>query len=79
VSEPSLPDTRRDARAKRIIIRRFDSATDADRDDLAFWQQMLEAERVLHVWRLSVELWRLRGEPIHEPGLCRSIASIRRR
>ena len=72
-------DDRAAARAGRITVRRFESAADADRHDLDFWQQMPAGERVLHVWRLSQELWRLRGEYRDEPGLCRSVARVHRR
>ena len=67
------------SRASRVTIRRYASAAEADKDDVAFWRQMSEAERVLHVWRLSEEIWRLRGELPHEPGLCRSVARVHRR
>jgi hypothetical protein len=50
-----------------MTIRRFASAADADREDHAYWQQIPEAERALEVWRLSQELWRLKGGPPHEP------------
>jgi hypothetical protein len=63
----------------RMTIRRYASAADADKHDLDFWMQVPEAERVLQVWRLSQELWRLRGDRPDEPGLSRSVASIRRR
>jgi hypothetical protein len=66
-------------RARPITVRHYPSATDADRDDLAFWARLTEAERVLQAWRLSREPWRLRGGPVHEPGLCRSVARVRRR
>jgi hypothetical protein len=62
-----------------ITVRRFESAAEADRHDLEFWRQMSDAERVLHAWRLSRELWQLRGESVDEPGLCRSVARIQRR
>jgi hypothetical protein len=39
-------------RAARMTVRRYDSARDADRDDLPYWRQMSDAERVLHTWRL---------------------------
>ncbi|HTL43148.1 MAG TPA: hypothetical protein VL262_02335 [Vicinamibacterales bacterium] len=57
-------------RAPRITVRRYESAADADRDDLAYWQTIPSTERVLQVWRLSRELWQLRGDRIDEPGLC---------
>ena len=38
-----------------------------------------DAERVLHAWRLSQEVWHLRGELPHESGFCRSVARVHRR
>ncbi len=66
------------ARSSRITVRRFASAAEADRHDLEFWASLPDAERILLAWRLSVELWQWRGEFPDEPGLCRSIASVRR-
>jgi hypothetical protein len=62
-----------------MTVRRYQSAADADRDDLEFWRQIPPAERVLLTWRLSAEQWQLRGDLPHEPGLCRSVARVRRR
>ena len=62
-----------------ITVRRYVSAAEADKHDLDFWMQLPDAERILQVWRLSQELWRLRGDLPHEPGLSRSVASVRRR
>ncbi len=72
------PDER-PPRGSRVTVRRFDSAADADRHELEFWLQMTEAERVLHVWRLSQELCLLRGDKSYEPGLHRSVARLHRR
>ena len=66
-------------RRSRITVRRFATAAEADRHDIEFWMQLSDAERVLQAWRLSEEIWRLRGDPPHEPGLHRSVASVRRR
>jgi hypothetical protein len=66
-------------RAARITIKRYESSTAADRDDLNFWLQIPEADRVQLVWTLSRQLWSLRGDRVDEPGLCRSVASVRRR
>jgi hypothetical protein len=66
-------------RAARLVTRRFASSVEADRHDLEFWMQIPEHERILQVWRLSQELWRLRGELPDEPGLCRSVARVLRR
>jgi hypothetical protein len=67
------------SRAARMTVRRYSSATDADSHDLEFWMQIPEAERILRVWQLSQEIWQLRGDPPDEPGLCRSVARVRRR
>jgi hypothetical protein len=67
------------SRASRITVRRYASAAEADKDDLAFWQQLSPAERILQVWRLTQDQWQLRGEFPHEPGLCRSVARVHRR
>jgi hypothetical protein len=66
-------------RRARGTVRRFSSAADADRDDAAYWQGIPEAERVLEVWRLSQEQWEPAGPSPDEPGLSRSVASVRRR
>jgi hypothetical protein len=62
-----------------VTVRRFLSAAEADRHDLEFWLLIPERERVVRVWTLSQELWRLRGELRDEPGLCRSVARVHRR
>jgi hypothetical protein len=69
----------RAARASHMTVRRFASSADADRHDLEFWVQIPEAQRIREVWRLSQEVWRLRGDHPDEPGFCRSVASIHRR
>jgi len=66
-------------RRARASVRRYESAAEADRDDLAFWMKMSDSDRILQVWRLSQEMWRLRGDTTDEPGLCRSVARLRRR
>jgi hypothetical protein len=73
-----MDDPRSESRARRMTVRRYAPAADADRDDLQYGLQMSEAERLNQTWRLSQELWRLRGEYIDERGLCRSVARVRR-
>jgi hypothetical protein len=34
---------------------------DSDRADREFWAALAPPERVLETWRLSLELWELRG------------------
>jgi len=69
------------ARAPRqgVSVRRFASSAEADAHDLEYWRELSDAERVLQVWRLSQELWQLRGGPPDETGLRRSVTRIQRR
>jgi hypothetical protein len=69
----------RTSRTGCLTVRRYSSAADADRHDLEYWMQMPEGERVLEVWRLSQELWRLRGDLPDESGFSRSVTRVRRR
>jgi hypothetical protein len=62
-----------------ITARRFASNAEADRHDAEFWRQVPPHERVLLAWQLSVEQWQLIGRAPDEPGLCRSVASVRGR
>ena len=52
-----------DARARDRTLRRFASNAEADPDDARSWQDIPAEERVLMVWRLSVEQWCLHGAP----------------
>jgi hypothetical protein len=74
-----MPSDGATARAGRITVRRYASSPDADRHDLEFWMQIPDVERVLQVWRLSQEQWRLHGDARDESGFCRSVASVHRR
>jgi hypothetical protein len=62
-----------------VTTRRFASNAEADRHDAEYWRSLPASERVLQAWRLSVEQWQLLGRRPDEPGLCRSVASLRRR
>jgi hypothetical protein len=55
--------------ARRITVRRYESSAEADRHDVEFWRQLSDAERVMQAWRLSLDLWRLRGDLPDEPRL----------
>jgi hypothetical protein len=65
-------------RRDRMQVRVYRSREAHDRDDRAYWAALPVGVRVLEVWTLSEEQWRLRGEFPDEPGLCRSVARIRR-
>jgi hypothetical protein len=62
--------------SRRITVRRFASAAEADRHDLEFWRQFTDGERVIEAWRLSEEQWRLRGEFPTDPDVCRTHARL---
>ena len=80
VSDNVAMTTDREKPAGRAVrVERFATAADADAHDRAYWMRLPTAERIQLVWRLSQEQWRLSGSPADESGLCRSVASIRRR
>jgi hypothetical protein len=66
------------SRTGRITERRFASLTEAQRHDWREATSVPAAERMALVWQLSRELWAWRGESLHEPGLCRSVAVVHR-
>lgn len=62
-----------------MTVQRFSSNAEADRHDLAYWQAFPVEERIAMVWRLSLEQWQIATGERYEPGLHRSVESIRRR
>jgi hypothetical protein len=66
------------ARRKRMDVRVYPSLVGHARDDAAYWAAMPVDVRILQVWKLSEEQWRLRGEFPDASGLPRSVASVRR-
>lgn len=68
-----------DRAPRRATVRRFTSNAEADAHDAEYWRQMSPGDRVLFAWRLSCEQWELLGRKADEPGLCRSVARVRRR
>ncbi len=66
-------------RAKQITIRMARLGAEDERLDREFWAQMSPDERVEEAWRLSLELWEMKGWDTGEPGLCRSVARVVRR
>ena len=59
-------------------VRIYRSQEAHDRDDPAYWAALPVDVRILEVWRLSEEQWRMRGEFPDEPGLCRSVVRVHR-
>lgn len=66
-------------RMNRLTTKVFRSAAEQDRHNADEWSAVPVAERLREVWRMSEELWRLKGEFPDEPGLCRSVARVTRR
>jgi hypothetical protein len=64
---------------RRITVRRFANAAEADRHDVEYWRHLSDADRVAYAWRVSQEIWRLSGQVSDERRLCRSVASVSRR
>ncbi len=50
---------------------------ESDRADREFWASLSPAERVLETWRLSLELWELKGWDTGEPGLRSPVRKLR--
>ena len=69
---------RAEERRRRMQVRIYRSQAEHDRDDPAYWAALPVDVRILQVWRLSEEQWRMRGEFPDEPGLCRSVTRVHR-
>lgn len=63
---------------KGTSARVFKSLAEHDRADAEYWAALPADVRVTQVWKLSLEQWQLHGGEAYEPGLSRSIASVRR-
>ncbi len=63
-------------RAQRMTIRKATLGPEDDRLDREFWASIPPAERVEEAWRLTLELWELKGWDPGEPGLCRTVARV---
>jgi len=66
-------------RAAHITIRKAKLGPEADRLDREFWAGMTSGERIEETWRLTLELWELKGWDSGEPGSYRSVAQVIRR
>ena len=64
------------SRAARMTVRVYPSLAAHERDDAAYWAALPVAERVVQVWKLSEEQWRLCGGLPDESGLPRSVARV---
>ena len=66
-------------RTQHITVRKARLGSENDRLDREFWASIAPEERVEEAWRLTLELWELKGWDPGEPGLCRSVARVVRR
>jgi len=65
---------RREITARKTIRREVDGDGDLD-----FWVHVAPDERFAETWRLSEEIWRLKGWDSGEPGLSRATTRLIRR
>ena len=67
-------------RRSRITIQKVTlGSAEEERLDRAFWAQLTPNERLLETWRLSLELWQMKGWDPGESRLHRSITRTSRR
>ena len=66
-------------RAREITIRKARLGEEDDRLDREFWARLPPEERVEATWRLSLELWEMKGWDAGEPGPYRTVARVVRR
>jgi hypothetical protein len=78
-----LSDSRREVDAlrtwRKVTVRRFSSNRAADEHERQYGRDMPDSEQMMLTWTLSREQWELATGTAHEPGLHRSVATVRRR
>ena len=65
--------------AREITARKITRRGPVDDVGLEDWPRVTPDERFAEAWRLSEEIWRLKGWDPGEPGLSRSVARVIRR
>ncbi len=65
-------------RAARITVNKARLGPEDEALDRAFWARLTPAERMEETWRITLELWALKGWDPGEPGLRRPVALVRR-
>jgi hypothetical protein len=61
------------SRARHITVRRATLGPEDERLDREFWAALTPEERVEETWRLTLEIWELKGWDPGEPGLRRPV------
>lgn len=74
-----VPRVSENPRTRNVTIRRVRVGAEEERADREFWHRLTPEERVLESWRITCELWELKGWDLGEPGLHRSVARVVRR
>jgi hypothetical protein len=64
------------SRTRPITVRRAKLGPEDERLDREFWAAMTPAERVEEAWRLTLEIWELKGWDPGEPGLRRPVTRV---
>jgi hypothetical protein len=62
-----------------ITLRKIVRGPSEEQLDTEFWERVTPNERFAEAWRLSEEIWRLKGWDPGEPGFSRSTARVIRR
>jgi hypothetical protein len=62
-----------------VTVRRVKMGDEEARSDREFWSAMPPAERVETAWQITLEVWRLKGWPVGQPGRHRSVERLIRR
>ena len=60
----------------KLLVRKTTLGALDDAFDRAVWARTTPAERLVDTWRLSEEIWRLKGWDPGEPGLSRHITRV---
>ena len=63
-------------RNRDITVKVCRTREEVEAADCEFWRSLSAEERLLETWRLSEELWRLKGEFPNEPRLSRHVTRV---
>ncbi len=58
-----------DTNPRITSTRKLRLGAESDQADREFWASLTPEQRIEETWRLTVELWELKGWDIGEPGL----------
>ena len=59
-------------------VRKVSSIPDQQVQTYRYWQSVSDSERMNATWQITIEMYRLKGQPLNAEGLQRSVVSIQR-